>query len=201
MYSIMKKIIILIAIGTWMVPLKTLAQGSYMSFEYVMGFPTGDLGDFIGKASFRGAVIEYQKYLRNNLSVGIETGWSAFYERKDYDTYSEGNASVSGIQYRYSSQVPILISAEYNFRPDATVKPYANFALGTMYSRRDTDMGMWYIEEVAWHFALKPEVGVMIGINLNTSVNLSAKYYTGFAAGDLATQSYFGLGVGFVFQF
>ncbi len=197
----MKKIIILIAIVTWTTPLATFAQGSYMSFEYVMGFPSGDLGDFISKTSFRGMVIEYQKYLKNNLSVGVETGWSAFYERKDYDTYSEENVSVSGIQYRYSSQVPILISAEYTFRPEATLKPYANFALGTMYSRRDTDMGLWYLREDAWHFALKPEVGLMIGIGMNTSVNLSAKYYTGFAAGDLETQSYFALGAGFVFQF
>lgn len=197
----MKKIIILIVIGTWIVPLTTLAQGSYMSVEYVMGFPAGDLGDFIGKTSFRGAVIEYQKYLKNNLSVGVETGWSAFYERKDYGTYSEENVSVSGIQYRYSSQVPILISAEYTFRPDATLKPYANFALGTMYSRRDTDMGMWYVREEAWHFALKPEVGIIYGIGLSTSVNLSAKYYTGFASGDLETQSYFALGAGFVFLF
>lgn len=197
----MKKIIILIAIVTWTAPLTTLAQGSYISVEYVMGFPTGDLGDFISKTSFRGVVIEYQKYLKNNLSVGVETGWSAFYERKDSDTYSEENVSVSGIQYRYSSQVPILISTEYTFRPEASLKPYANFALGTMYSRRDTDMGLWYVREEAWHFALKPEVGIMYDISLNISVNLSAKYYTGFAAGDLDTQSYLALGAGFVFLF
>ena len=197
----MKKIIILIAIVTLIVPFTAFAQGGYMSVEYVVGFPTGDLGEYIGSTSFRGAVIEYQKYLKNNLSVGVETGWSAFYERKDYDTYSEENVSVSGIQYRYSSQLPILISAEYNFRPEATLKPYANFGLGTMYSRRDTDMGLWYVREEAWHFALKPEVGIMYELNLNSSFNLSAKYYTGLASGDLETQSYLALGAGFVFLF
>ena len=197
----MKKIILLTAIITLIVPSTTLAQGGYFSAEYVIGLPTGDLGDFVEKASFRGAVIEYQKYIKDNLSIGIETGWSAFYERKDYDTYSQDNVSVSGIQYRYSSQIPILISAEYNFRPEAKLKPYANFGLGTMYSRRDTDMGQWYLREEAWHFALKPELGIMYELNLNTSFNLSAKYYTGFASGDLETQSYVALGVGFVFIF
>lgn len=170
-----------------------------MSVDYVVGFPTGDLGDFIGKTSFRGAVIEYQKYIKNKLSIGGETGWSAFYKRMDDDTYSQENVSVSGIQYRYSSQVPILISAEYNFRPEETLKPYANLGLGTIYSRRDTDMGLWNLREVAWHFALKPEVGIMYEISLNSSFNLSAKYYTGFASGDLEAQSYFALGAGFVF--
>ena len=197
----MKKIILLIGIVTLIVPFTTLAQGSYISVEYVVGFPTGDLGDYISKTSFRGAVIEYQKYLKDNLSIGGEVGWSAFYERKDFDTYSQENISASGVQYRYSSQVPILISAEYNFRPEATFKPYANFGLGTMYSRRDTDMGLWYVREEAWQFALKPEVGIMCEINLNTSFNLSAKYYTGFASGDLETQSYIALGAGFLFLF
>jgi hypothetical protein len=197
----MKKIIILIAIVTLIVPFTTLAQGGYMSVEYVVGFPTGDLGEYIGTTSFRGAVVEYQKYIKSNLSIGGEVGWSAFYERKDYDTYSQENVSVSGIQYRYSSQLPILISVEYNFRPEATLKPYANFGLGTMYSRRDTDMGLWYVREEAWHFALKPEVGIMYELGLNTSFNLSAKYYTGLASGDLETQSYLALGAGFVFLF
>ena len=197
----MKKIIILITIVTWIIPLTTLAQGSYISVEYVIGFPTGDLGDFIGKTSFRGAAIEYQKYLKNNLSIGIETGWNVFYERKDFDTYSQDNVSASGVQYRYSSQVPILISAEYNFRPEASLKPYANFGLGTMYSRRDTDMGLWYLREEAWHFALKPEAGIICEINPDISFNLSAKYYTGLASGDLDTQSYFALGAGFGIMF
>ena len=197
----MKKIIILIAIVTLIVPFTASAQGGYMSVEYVVGFPTGDLGNYIGSASFRGAVIEYQKYIKSNLSIGGEVGWSAFYERKDYDTYSQEDVSASGIQYRYSSQVPILISAEYNFSPEATLKPYANFGLGTMYSRRDTDMGLWYLREEAWHFALKPELGIMYELNLNSSFNLSAKYYTGLASGDLETQSYLALGAGFVFLF
>ena len=69
-----------------------------------------------------------------------------------------------------------------------------------MYSRRDTDMGLWYVEEEAWHFALKPEAGIMWQIDFNVSFNLSAKYYTGFASGDLETQSYFALGAGFAFR-
>lgn len=197
----MKKITILIAIVTLIGPFATLAQESHVSVEYVVGFPTGDLGDFIGKTSFRGAVIEYQNYIKDNLSIGGEVGWSAFYERKDYDTYSQENVSVSGVQYRYSSQVPILISAEYMFGSKESLKPYVNFGLGTMYSRRDTDMGLWYSREDAWQFALKPELGIMYEINTNSALNLSAKYYTGFASGDLEAQSYFALGVGFVFLF
>jgi len=177
------------------------AQGGYTSITYLMGFGTGDLGDYVSKASFRGASFEYQKRINDNVSAGIELAWSTFYERMDYGTYNHENISLSGIQYRYSNNFPMLVTAEYNISPDALLQPFVNFGLGTMYTERTTQMGTWMVQDKVWHFAIKPEAGIFYEVSYNTTLELSAKYYMGFAAENLETQAYIGLSVGIVFTF
>ena len=178
------------------------AQESYTSVNYVMSFGMGDLQDYTSKASFRGFLFEYRGGLMNeNLAAGIDLGWNAFYEEKDYDTYTEGTKSISGKQWRYSNNYPILASVDYYIRPGEDFNPYVNFGLGTMYSKRQTLFGSYVIYQDAWHFAIKPEVGVIYNIRNNTGLKLAAKYYTAFESKDLETQSYFSLSLGIVFLF
>jgi hypothetical protein len=175
----MKNKVLFIVLLSFAIPGMVQAQSGYASIQYVIGFGTGDLGSFISKASFRGAVFEYQRNINPNLSAGLEIGWNTFYEKKDYDTYTQETVSVSGLQYRYSR----------------------NLGIGTMYTKRDTDMGQWRLAQEAWHFALKPELGLLYELNFSTDLKASAKYYTGFAGGDLeSSQSYFAITAGIAFK-
>lgn len=195
----MKKTIFFILVIGLAIPGLVKAQSGYTSFQYVMGFGVGDLGDYISKASFRGAVFDYQKEFSPKASMGLELGWSTFYERKEYDTYTVEPYSLSGIQYRYSNMFPMLATAEYYPVSDAVVKPYVNLGIGTMYTIRNTDMGTWTLEENAWQFALKPEIGVIYDVGVNSSIKLEAKYYTGIKTSKLETQSFFAISTGLVF--
>ena len=195
----MKNKVLFIVLLSFAIPGMVQAQSGYVSIQYEIGFGTGDLGSYISKASFRGAVFEYQKNINPNLSAGIEIGWNTFFERKDNDTYTRETVSVSGIQYRYSNHSPLLATVEYNLKPEGPFKPYVNLGIGTMYTKRDTDMGLWRLNQEAWHFSLKPEIGLHYELNLSTDLKFSAKYYTGFAGGDLETQSYFAITVGIAF--
>jgi len=178
------------------------AQDSYTSFQYAIGFGTGDLGDHLNKTSSRGFLFAYNKsYGNENLYVGFDLAWNTFYEEKDYGTYTIEDASLSGKQWRYNNQFPILISADYFLQPDSDFSPYINFGLGTMYSKRRTDMGVYMLEQDAWHFALKPEIGAVFDMGNNSGFKLAAKYYTGFKSGDLETQSYFVISAGLLFNF
>ncbi len=174
---------------------------NYLSFQYDMSFGTGDLGDYISAPSFRGASAQYRYAVTDNVLVGIDAAWNVFYEKKDYDTYTSGTQTLSGIQYRYQNQVPLLVSADYLFMPDKNFQPYIGLGIGTMYSERTLDMGIWRWEENPWHFAMKPEVGLMYKFAFASAFKLSAKYYTGFKAGDLETQSYITVSAGFAFGF
>jgi len=176
------------------------AQSSSFSFQYSMGFAAGEMNDFISNTSFRGATLEWRKYVQPNVTVGIETGWNVFYKALPTDTYTSGNTSLTGKQYRYQNQVPLLAAANYFLKTDEKIRPFVGLGMGTMYSRRNTDMNLYTIEQEAWHFALRPEIGLLYSMSDMTSAYLGVKYYTGFKAGEFDTsQSYFAINVGFVF--
>lgn len=171
-------------------------QESYMSLQYSVSFGSGDLGDYVSAASWRGALLEYRGALRGNLMVGVDLGWNVFYERKDYDTYTVGTESLSGVQYRYQNSVPILASADYVFRSESLLKPYVGLGIGTLFSERSTDMGMYRWKENPWQFAVKGELGVLYELSYRSSVKFAAKYYNGFKSNSLDGQSYFSLNLG-----
>ncbi len=168
--------------------------------QYSMGFGTGDLGDFIDKPSFRGFTVDYRKMVQPNIGVGFDAGWNVFYSERDYDTYTLENLSYSGRQYRYNNQIPVLFAVDYYMNYDEGVSPFVGFGIGTMYSRRNTDMGQYSLEEDAWHFAIRPEVGILYEMKEGVSFSVTGKYYMGFDADDLDAQNYFALNFGFVFK-
>jgi outer membrane protein len=192
----MKKIIVFALL---IYSLAAAAQNSVTTIQYSMGFGTGDLGSYINKASFRGFIIDYRKMVQPNIGVGVDMGWNVFYEEKPYDTYTSGSNDISGKQFRYNNQFPMLVAADYYLSPGEKINPFAGIGIGTMYSLRNTDMGTWTLEQNAWHFALCPEAGVLLNIKPGLDFSLSAKYYHGFKSGDLSAQSYFALNLGFVF--
>jgi hypothetical protein len=59
-------------------------------------------------------------------------------------------------------------------------------------------MGMFTMEDDAWQFALRPEVGTLIS-TMNVDLILALKYMAAFKAGDTDAQNYFSINVGFVF--
>ena len=196
----MKKIVILIIFCSLFVSNNVFSQMSYISVSYSTGFASGKLSDYITKGSFRGSDLQYRGYVTSNIVAGVDVGWNVFYERMDYATYTKGTVSLSGIQYRYSNQVPILASGDFMLKPGERINPYVGFGLGTMYTGRETDMGVFLTEQNVWHFAIKPEVGVLLEFNQAMDLKISAKYLNGFKAGDLPTQSYFSINIGFAFK-
>ena len=164
-----------------------------------MGFGAGDLGDYISKPSFRGFAIQYRDLVQPNIGVGFELGWNTFYEDKATDTYSIENVSYTGKQWRYNNQFPALAAVDYYLKPDESLNPFFGLGIGTMYSSRILDMGQYRFEEVAWHFALRPEVGILLEVASGAQFAITGKYFHGFASGGLEDQSYFTLNVGFVF--
>lgn len=174
-------------------------QQNTFAIQYDISFGSNDLGDYIGATSFRGASLDYRHALNANVGVGITTAWNVFYENRDYASYSYDNNTLSGVQYRYQNQIPILVAASYAFQSDKPVVPYVDFGIGTLYTERSTEMGLYYVEENQWHFAIKPEIGITYKINPGSALKLALRYYNGFEAGDLASQNYFSISTGFVF--
>lgn len=194
----MKKIVLLLSFCV--VAVAAMAQ-SNTTFTYSMGFGTGDLGDYIQKPSFRGANLDFRKMVTPNVGVGFSVGWNVFYEAKGEDSYTLGNSTLSGKQYRYSNNIPMMVNGAYFLKPGETLNPFVGLGMGTMYTRRNTDMNLYTLEQEAWNFLLQPEFGVQYLVNDATAITVSGKFNYGFKAGSEldAAQSYFALNVGFSF--
>jgi len=193
----MKKII-LILLATICVG-GVFAQGSFTA-SYPISFPMGDLSDYIGQTSFRGVTMEFNKRVKKTIDIGLEFSWHTFYERQDKKVYTEGTASVSGIQYRYTNTMPLLAGVKYYKETDGNLKPFAGLGLGTLYVNRSTDLGMYRITTEAWQFALRPELGVLFKAGPGVSALLGVKYYAGFGTDDLDGQSYISVNLGLMFS-
>ncbi len=196
----MKKVLFIFSICL-IASVYTFAQSNHFGMYYSIAFPTGDVGEYISKPSFRGVYFDFHKTINENVGIGLSTGWTVFYEEKAEDTYTIENNSLTGKQYRYSNHVPILASGVYYMQPDQTINPFAKLGIGTIYTRRNTDMGQYTYELEAWNFALAPEFGVQYSVGYESAVSLSLKYFAGFQAGNEldASQSYFAINFGFVY--
>ena len=194
----MKKIFFVFLLTGIISAMQIKAQESWFSVQYSMGFATGDLKDFNSSASFRGMSFEYRYLMQPAIGVGVETGYNLFYDRMDYATYTRGTQSLSGVQYRYTHAVPVLAAFDYYLKPDTQYNPFAGLGIGTLYTDRKVDMGMFTMQSDVWQFALRPEFGVMINTQ-SANLIIAAKYFSGFKAKDTDGQQYFTLNLGIVF--
>ena len=193
----MKKTIITAVLAV--MTLTAFSQLNLTSLQYSMGFGAGEMHNYISNPSFRGFTFDYRKQVRENVAVGLELGWNVFYQEMGDGTYEYNNVTYAGKQWRYSNHWPILFAADYYAVNEGKFVPYGGLGLGTMYSLQNTDMGTWTLEKDAWHFAIKPELGVLIKAAPGVGFNLVGKYYYGLKAGDLPAQGYFTVNFGFVF--
>lgn len=193
----MKKILIISIIS--LISLSAFSQSSLFSMEYSMGFGAGNMKDYIKPASFRGFTIDYRNLVTENIGIGVDMGWNVFYDEMPDAVYDYQRVTYAGKQWRYSNQFPMLGAIDYYMTSMGDIFPYAGLGIGTMYSLQNTDMGTYTFEKDAWHFALRPEIGIIMDMGGGSGFNLCTKYYHGFAAGDLPAQGYFTINVGFVF--
>ena len=198
----MKKVILTLAALFYFCFVSVLHAQNSFTIAYSVGIPTKDVGDFIGNTSFRGAIIDFQSLVKPNIGIGISVGMNTFYSEKDYGTYTVDNIAISGKQWRYSNHVPILLNANYYFKPDQKSNPYVGLGLGAMYSRRNTDMNIYTIQEQAWNFTIQPAVGFLIKTAKMSTLNISARYNFGLQSGNelKGDQSYLSLNFGFTFN-
>jgi hypothetical protein len=176
----------------------TFSQEGFVAMQYPIGFGTGNLHDFIKPASFRGFTIDYRGLVQPNIGIGVDIGWNVFYEELADNVYHYNKFDYSGKQYRYSNHIPILTGIDYYAKPEALVNPFVGFALGTMYSRNNTDMGSYTFEQDTWRFAIRPELGIILDAAPGIGFMVCSKYYYGFKAGDLPAQGYFTINFGIV---
>ncbi len=191
----MKKIIFLF--GMLCIGFGTFAQDTFTSLHYDISIPLSNTQDFISKGSWRGVGFDYRNKVAGNFAVGFNLGWHVFYEQKDFDTYTEGNLSLSGVQFRYINAFPMIANASYFLGiEDADFQPYIGLGVGTTYFQQRTEMGLFSSTIDSWNFTMLPEVGMLRRINYNSALFIAAKYNASFSNNKLDGQGYLTFNVG-----
>lgn len=171
-----------------------------VSLQYAASFGIGDLNKFISAPSWRGINFDYRKVVEDVVGIGFEVAWNSFYEKKDYATYTKDTRSITGTQYRYVNAVPMMASFNYYLSPDQQITPYAGLGIGTLYSENYVNMGLYTLSENAWHFLLKPEIGVNFNLNEAFALTMVAKYYVAFKTEDVGARNYISTNIGFTWK-
>jgi hypothetical protein len=176
-------------------------HGGNFTMSYSMGFPVSNLKDYNSSTSFRGISLEFNKTIKPNMvDVSLETGWNVFYDREDSKVYTEETASITGVQYRYTNSVPIILGGKwYKTSKNENMKPFLGVGLGTLFTSRSTDFGLYRINTEAWQFCIRPELGFRFDTPGGAGFLIGGKYYGAFDSDDLDAQSYFTINVGVVF--
>ena len=178
------------------------AQGAYGLASYQFGIPLGSTGDFVENTlSPRGGGIEFGGFLGDRISLGVGGSWNVFYKNAGRVTFTEGNTTITGRQYRYYNTLPLYAMGRYFLRPAEAkaFSPYAGLGVGTIYGRQRMEVGLLSATETGWQFGLFPEVGVQYGLGQNTGVVLSGRYHYGFSNDDLPTTSFVTINLGLRF--
>ena len=174
-------------------------EGNRISLQYSVGIPTSGLKEYIDQTSFRGLEFSYHYLLGEYVGLGFDVGMNTFYE-KEQGTFREGTSAITGTLYRYANSFPILASFSYYLMPEQSLRPYANLGIGTLYTRWDTEIGLYSSNIATWQLNLKPEIGLLYQFNPDYGLKISGKYYKSSESDELGPQSFFAIGLGIIFS-
>ncbi len=177
------------------------AQGMF-GVSYDIGVPIGGTSDYIGAPSFRGFGIEGRGFITDNLSYGGSFNWAVFYEEFGPDEWNveDDTRTAYGKQFRYINSFPLMATMHYYFGEWDATRLYAGTGIGAQKIDRRTDLGLYTDNNHQWTFGFAPEIGVLIPVNFNSSINISAKYQYAVKADKQDAVSYLSFKIGFAFM-
>jgi opacity protein-like surface antigen len=195
----MKKIIYIL--GFIFISFSSFGQGMF-AVTYDIGLPIGNTSDFISKTSFRGFGIEARGFIMDNLSYGGSFNWAVLYEEFPAQEWKlEGDTRTAyGRQFRYINTYPIMATMHYYFGEWDETRFYVGAGIGPQKIDQRTEVGIYSFDSNKWRFGFAPEVGVLIPVNFNTSINLSVRYQNALKAGDAESVSYLNFKIGFAYM-
>jgi len=162
--------------------------------NYMPSLSLGETADFTKNFSPRGIEFEVDRYIAEDLSLGLAIGWNVFREKVTGESFEYNNYLVTGTQFRYTNIVPINFNAKKYFSMgDQT--PFIGFGLGTSYTKQNNEVGIFSLVDSKWQFNIAPEAGMRISLT-GLLVSLKVKYSHSLKAGNFPAMSYLGFGIG-----
>lgn len=164
--------------------------------NYLPAISLGKTADFTDNFSPRGVDFEANKFLTEDLSIGLVVSWIVFRQKISGETFEYRDLTITGTQFRYTNVAPININVKKYFLSEGGIAPYAGIGLGTNYAKQTNDIGVFTLSDDKWQFNMAPEVGMLYRIGIGTVLSLKLKYSYSPKAGDFPSTSFVNIGVG-----
>jgi len=188
----MKKYII--ALSVMFLALTVNAQEVIWKLTYDVGIPFSETKEFTDQASWRGLTLDFDRFLGDNLAVGMAFSWSTFLEKEPDSYYERDELLLHGTQVRYINNIPLTVKIAY-YKPVSTVDLFGSLGVGTVWQETRREIGTFAFVGDYWQFALIPELGVLIPAG-RSEVTARVRYVAGFKTSSAPPLSYLSFGVG-----
>ena len=189
----MKKYII--ALSVMFLALTVNAQEVIWKMTYDVGIPFSETKEFTDQVSWRGLTLDFDRFLNDNLALGMAFSWSTFLQKEADSYYQRDEILLNGTQVRYNNNIPLTVKIAY-YKPVSTVDLFGSLGVGTVWQETRREIGTFAFVGNYWQFALVPELGVIIPAGFRTKVTARARYVAGFKTSSAPPLSYLSFGLG-----
>ncbi len=177
------------------------SQDMIFRLDYNFAWPAGDITDFIEEPSFRGGGLGFDKFINDNVALGVSIDWIGFYEKKPRQVYKFEGGAIDAVTFRYFYQTAVVANFQYYPIKEAPVLPYIGVNVGTTYITQEVTASVISIVETSWNFAYSPEIGIHLpfgssGMGLNVMGRYNFSTYDKF---NMENADFISLGVGLSF--
>jgi len=190
----MKKYIILIIFCLSSIMVNAQFE-TFAKISYLPAISLGETADFTNNLSARGVELDVDRFITEDLSVGLSASWNVFREKVEGESFEYDDLIVTGTQFRYSNIVPLNLKVKKYFGSFER-SPFIGVGLGTSYSRQTKNAGIFSFISDQWQFNLSPEAGIQALVTSDLLLSLKLKYSYSFEANGFPAMSYLGLGLG-----
>ena len=158
--------------------------------------------NYLKETSLRGGSLEYRRFIKPNMSVGIGFSWNSFEQYHPPRVYEKPDGSQA-LYTDFVHQVytlPIYLNAHYYLKGGDKLKPYGGIGLGAQYSEQDAYYNIFVTEEKNWGFVARPEIGLLyrisnyFGLHANVGFNYATNKSEEFRIDDLK-HVYYSIGI------
>lgn len=170
-------------------------NNTVVRINFLPAISLGKTADFTQGFSPRGSEVSFDKFIAEDLSVGLSLGWNVFRSKITGKSFEYNDFLVTGTQFRYTNIVPVNIKANKYFGSSER-KPFIGIGIGTTYTKQTNNTGIFSFVDDQWQFNLSPEAGIQAMINPGLIGSFKIKYSYSLKANGFPAMSYIGFGFG-----
>jgi len=170
------------------------AQEVIWKMTYDVGVPFSSTKEFTDQVSWRGLSLDFDRFVGDNLAVGMGFSWSTFVEKESDSDYQRENILLHGTQVRYINNIPLTVRLSW-YQPLDMMELFGTLGVGTVWQEVRREIGTLAFSGNYWQFALTPEVGMIFPVG-QSYLSAKVRYVMAFETDEAPDLSYLSVGVG-----